>query len=243
MKKPFLLLQQRPEDAASDNEYEAFLKFTGLEPNQLRRVRVESGNFPPINFDNFSGILLGGGPYNFTDPQEKKSSQQIKFEKNLVILADRVIAWDFPFLAACAIGVVVNQAGGEMSREFGEELDAIEMQKTTEGENDPLLNRVSAKFEAYAGHKEACETLPPDAVSLVSSTGCPNQLIRIKNNIYLSQFHPEFDADGLRIRIEVYTHHGYFPPESAEALADRLCSLKVEEPVKILRNFVKTYQH
>ena len=37
--KPFLLLGTRAEDAAADNEYDAFLAFSGLEEPALRRVR------------------------------------------------------------------------------------------------------------------------------------------------------------------------------------------------------------
>ena len=44
MTKPFLLLQSRPEVEASDDEYQAFLKFGGLEANQLVRLRLERGD-------------------------------------------------------------------------------------------------------------------------------------------------------------------------------------------------------
>ena len=39
--KPFLLLGTRDEDAAADNEYDAFLRFSGLEESTLHRVRME----------------------------------------------------------------------------------------------------------------------------------------------------------------------------------------------------------
>jgi GMP synthase (glutamine-hydrolysing) len=39
--KPFLLLGTRAEDAAADNEYSAFLGFTGLDESLLQRVRLE----------------------------------------------------------------------------------------------------------------------------------------------------------------------------------------------------------
>ena len=59
MTKPFLLLQSRPEDKASDDEYAAFLKFGGLQPEQLQRLRLDRGEFSPVNLDDYSGIFMG----------------------------------------------------------------------------------------------------------------------------------------------------------------------------------------
>ncbi len=73
MTKPFLLLQSRPEDEASDDEYAAFLKFGGLQPEQLQRLRLDRGEFSPVNLDDYSGIFMGGGPANFAYPPEEKS--------------------------------------------------------------------------------------------------------------------------------------------------------------------------
>jgi GMP synthase (glutamine-hydrolysing) len=39
--KPFLLLATRPEDATADDEYDLFLRFTGLSEGDLRRCRLE----------------------------------------------------------------------------------------------------------------------------------------------------------------------------------------------------------
>ena len=52
MTKPFLLLQSRPEAEASDDEYQAFLKFGGLEADQLVRLRLERGDEPEVNLDD-----------------------------------------------------------------------------------------------------------------------------------------------------------------------------------------------
>ena len=66
--KPFLLLGTRDEDAAADNEYDAFLGFTGLDESTLRRVRLERRPLGPVDLDDWSGIFLGGGPFNASDP-------------------------------------------------------------------------------------------------------------------------------------------------------------------------------
>ena len=39
--KPFLILQLRPEDETADNEFEAFLKFGGINKQETQRERIE----------------------------------------------------------------------------------------------------------------------------------------------------------------------------------------------------------
>ena len=73
--KPFLLLAIRPEDVAADDEYAAMLRFTGLDEHQLRRVRMEQGSIGRIDLDQWSGIILGGGPFQASDPEDSKSAR------------------------------------------------------------------------------------------------------------------------------------------------------------------------
>ena len=65
--KPFLLLAIRAEDAAADNEYGSFLTLAGLDEGELRRVRLEQRALGDVDLRDWSGILLGGGPFNYSD--------------------------------------------------------------------------------------------------------------------------------------------------------------------------------
>ena len=99
--KPFLLLATRPEHAAADNEYELFLRFAGLGERDLRRFRLEQRALGNIDLRDWSGVLLGGGPFNSSDPETSKSAVQQRVEADLRGLLDQVISEDFPFLGAC----------------------------------------------------------------------------------------------------------------------------------------------
>ena len=191
--KPFLLIQTRPEDETSDNEYQAFLKYGGLQKSQLERFRVESEPLPKIDLEKYSGIIIGGGPFNASD--DNKSEQQVRVEKDMHDLLDDVVAKDFPLLGACyGVGTLVPHQHGKVSRKYGEDVGPVEI---TIIKDDPLLTGLPEKFEAFVGHKEACEILPTSATLLASSKACPVQMFRIKNNIYATQFHPELDGHGL----------------------------------------------
>jgi GMP synthase (glutamine-hydrolysing) len=240
--KPFLLLQSRPEEPVSDDEYKAFCTYGGLQPEQLIRVRMDRAEFPDIDLQNYSGIIMGGGPANFAYDEAQKTDIQIAFEPWLFGLLERIVKSDTPFLGAClGIGALVKVQGGEVSLDYHESLGAVEITLSDEGKGDTLLADLPPKFEAFVGHKEGVAVVPKGAVALAKSS-VSLQMIRIGQNVYATQFHPELDAAGLALRIEIYKHAGYFPPEDAEALIVAAWESSVTEPTKILQNFVKRYR-
>jgi len=240
--KPFLLLQSRPEDEAAENEYEGFLRAAGLEPAHLDRIRMEAAPIPPFDLDAYSGVIIGGSPFNSGDPEESKSAVQRRVEAELQPLLDEIVERDFPFLGACyGIGTLGVHQGGLIDRTYGEPVGAVPVTVTDDGARDPLLAGLPPTFDAFVGHKEACTVLPPSATLLATTPGCPVQMFRVKTNLYATQFHPELDHDGIITRIRVYQHAGYFPPEEIDDLIARVVLADVTESTKVLRNFVARY--
>ena len=240
--RPFLLLAIRAEDAAADNEYDSFLSLSGLGEGGLRRVRLEQHALGSVDLDDWSGILLGGGPFNFSDPEELKTPVQRRVEADLAGLLDQVVSADFPFLGACyGIGALGRHQGAVIDRRFAEPVGAVEITLTPAGRQDPLLSELPAAFEAFTGHKEAVSKLPGHAVLLASSAGCPVQAFRVGGNVYATQFHPELDVAGLYTRIGVYKHAGYFDPDEADEIKARAARSNITWPPAILRGFVRRY--
>ena len=240
--KPFLLLAIRGEDAAADNEYDAFLGFTGLDESTLRRVRLEQRPLGDVDLDDWSGIFIGGGPFNASDAEPTKSAVQQRVEAELHALLDVVVERDFPLLGACyGIGVIGTHQGGVVDRRYAEPIGAASISLTPQGRADPLLADLSPAFDAFLGHKEAMSRLPPGAVHLASSAACPVQAFRVGRNVYATQFHPELDVQGLCTRIDVYKHAGYFEPDQADSLKQMAGLADVVEPPKILQRFVARY--
>lgn len=240
--RPFLLLATRAEDEAADQEYAAFLRVTGLAERELRRVRLEAAPLPELDLDDYSGILVGGGPFNSSDPPDTKSAVQRRVEHELAILLDRIVERDFPFFGACyGVGTLGVHQGGVVDTRYAEPVSCTSIELTPAGRSDPVLAGVTERFEAFVGHKEACRLLPPAAVLLATSAGCPVQMFRVKQNLYATQFHPELDVAGIVTRVRVYRHAGYFPPEELEELIVRLEAAVVSEPGRILANFVARY--
>jgi GMP synthase (glutamine-hydrolysing) len=240
--KPFVLLSIRAEDAAADNEYESFLSLGGLEERDLLRVRLEQRPLGDVDLASWSGILLGGGPFNYSDQEERKSPVQRRVETDLRHLLDVVVAEDFPFLGACyGVGALGSHQGALVSRDFGEAVGSVRVMLTAQGRGDPLLRELPASFDAFTGHKEGIGQLPGSAILLATSATCPVQAFRVGSNVYATQFHPEMDADALCTRIDVYKHAGYFDPASADELKALARRSSVPHPARILRAFITRY--
>jgi GMP synthase (glutamine-hydrolysing) len=240
--KPFLLLAIRAEDVAADDEYAAMLRFSGLEEKQLQRFRMEQAELGTVDLDRWSGIVLGGGPYQASDPEDMKSATQRRVEAELTALLDGVVERDFPFLGACyGIGTLGRHQGAVVDRTFHEPIGGIQIKLTEAGEQDPLFKHAGSQFGAYVGHKEAISKLPAHAVTLAYSESCPVQAFRVGSRVYATQFHPELDLDGLATRVEVYKYAGYFEPDEGDAVMAAARASGVAEIPNILERFVELF--
>jgi len=205
-------------------------------------VRLDQRALGDIDLRDWSGIWLGGGPFNYSDAEESKSPVQRRVEADLRGLLDAVTGADFPFLGACyGVGALGNHQRGVLSRRYAEPVGLVRVALTPPGRRDPLLRDLPDTFDAFTGHKEAISKLPGHAVLLASSAACPVQAFRFGANVYATQFHPELDAEGLCTRIEVYKHAGYFDPAQAEELKALARRSDVRHPPAILRAFVRRY--
>ncbi|MCB1669794.1 MAG: glutamine amidotransferase [Gammaproteobacteria bacterium] len=244
MAKPFLILQLRPEDETADNELDAIRLYGGLAPAETVRRRVEQEGLDGIDLNAYAAIIVGGSPFDVSKPPAQKSRVQRSVESGFQRLFDQVVAQDFPFLGCCSgNGLLGNYCGASISNRYGEDVGGTDIRLTDAGLKDPLLQGLPPTFRVLVGHKEACDAIPPGCTLLATNDRCPVQMFRLKTNIYATQFHPEGDAAGFTVRINVYRHHGYFPPAMAETLIDRIALEKTPDAQRILRRFVKRYRN
>lgn len=242
--KPFLILQLRPEDEASDGEYRAFLEKGGLEASRSHRIRLDRQMLPrDLSLGDFAGVIVGGGPGCISDDPAKKRPVEARAEAEILGLMPEIIESDIPFLGCCyGIGILAHHLGGVVSKaRYSEPVMAAPCRVTPEGRRDPLLKGLPERFNALVGHKEAVQYLPPNTVHLMASERCPFQMIRHGENVYATQFHPEADGQVFAERIEIYKDRGYFDPAEAEALTEAVMRSEVTVPQEILRRFINRY--
>jgi GMP synthase (glutamine-hydrolysing) len=240
--KPVLILQLRPEDDTSDNEYQSILKYGGLEERDTRRMRIEKTGIPRLALDDYAAVIVGGSPFDISTPQAEKSAVQVRIEADFRRLFDDIVTRDFPFLGACSgSGLLGSYLDTPISRRYAEPVGGARVSLTEDGRNDPLLAGFPDQIDVLCGHKEACDRLPEGARLLLTGEACPVQMFRVGDNVYATQFHPEGDGEGFTVRIHAYKHHGYFPPEEAEALIRAVTQADTPWARKILQRFVSRY--
>ncbi|MDG4666731.1 glutamine amidotransferase [Mycobacterium sp. 236(2023)] len=239
---PFLLLSIRGEDEAAHDEYRAMMRFTGLDEAGMHRISLTHRELGDVDLSRWSGVILGGGPYNVSDEPASKSSTQVRVEAELAVLLDRIIAEDFPFLGCCyGVGTLGSAVGAVIDRAHSEPVGGMTVDLTDDGRADPLFAGLPETFDAFGGHKESAAALPDGVVRLASSVDCPVQAFRVGANVYATQFHPELDLNGICTRIDAYKNHGYFAPETAEELKDAARQWDVTHSMAILRRFAARY--
>jgi GMP synthase (glutamine-hydrolysing) len=243
MSLPFLIIQLRPEDETADNELEAIKLYGGLSDEEVVRLRVEKNGLPEINLNDFTAIIVGGSPFDISTPAQNKSEIQHQIESGFNSLFEQLVETDFPFLGCCSgNGLLGNYCGTKISNKYAEAVGGVDVSLTAEGKLDPLLQGLPDTFRVLLGHKEACDTVPTGSVLLASSSTCPVQMFRVKRNIYATQFHPEGDAEGFTVRINIYKDHGYFPADSAQNLIEAIESENTPQAQSILKRFVDRYR-
>lgn len=89
-------------------------------------------------------------------------------------------------LMACALGGKVGD------NPHGWERGLTLLQRTSQGENDPLLSAFPAQFNAWLSHRQTVIAPPPQAKVLATSRQDGCQILRYTPQAYPVQFHPEF---------------------------------------------------
>ncbi|MHA6262794.1 glutamine amidotransferase [Arenibacterium sp. CAU 1754] len=242
--KPFLILQLRPETDAADGEFAALLDKGGLSAERVHRIRLDCENLPEaLDVTDYAGVIVGGGPGCVSDAPEDKSETEARIEAQIMGLMPQITARDHPFMGCCyGLGILAQHLQGTVSKaRYGEPVGATQCTLTEEGTKDPLTAGLEPRFEAFVGHKEAVQALPPGCTHLVAADTCPIQMVRFGRNVYATQFHPEADAAEFEARIRIYRNHGYFPPEEADTLIAACHAADVTVPPEILRRFAARY--
>ena len=240
--KPVLILQLRPEDDTSDNEYEAILKYGGLAAEDTHRLRIEKTGIPELSLDDYAAVIVGGSPFDISTSEHLKIPIQLQIERDFRRLFDDIVSNDRPFLGACSgCGLLGSYLDTPISGKYSEPVGGAVVSVTAAGREDSLLDDFPQQIAVLCGHKEACDQVPQGATLLLSGDACPVQMFRVGDNVYATQFHPEGDGPGFTVRIHAYKHHGYFPAEQADELIVAVNQQDTPYAREILRRFVARY--
>ncbi len=229
----FLLVALRGDPEVAAIEYGDFRRATGLADRQLDHLIVDSLDvkLPPL--ENYCGIFIGGSPFNVTDWDHcplQKHSHDLLYE---------VLSSAIPSFFTCyGNGYVAFTCGGEVNRLYGEPAGTTEVRLTAAAETDPIFQHLPSAFTALTGHKESVAVLPENAVLLAEGPTCPHQIFRWGKNNWMTQFHPELDAEAILLRMSYYQNEGYFRSDQVAEIAQRVHQADTSAADSILKRFV-----
>ena len=241
--RPLLYVCVRPQLNAAEAEYESFRTAMRLDVDALARHDLVREPLPDGVFDRYAGFLVGGSPFNVTDPESTKTDAQRRLETELARIAEHAASgMGSAALFTCyGIGVATRTLGGTVSRAFPEDTGPVTVELTEAAGADPVLGGLADRFSALTAHKEGTEELPHGAVLLASNDGCPVQAYRVGDRLYATQFHPEPTTQAFTERMAVYRDDGYFDSADYDAIADRVLAASVTEPARLLRAFAARF--
>ena len=197
----FALIQARTADeVVGPQEHASFAEYLGVPVEDIFTVSALDG---PIDVDALvdrcDAVLVGGsGKFGVQDDTDWLPH----FFDALGALANRdvhMFASCFGFQGLCmALGAPVR------SIEEAAEVGTYVVERTPEAVRDPLFGSLPERFTAQLGHKDSATRLPEQAVWLARSERCAYQAMRLGQNVWATQFHPELDASTNRRRFEQY---------------------------------------
>lgn len=239
---PLLYVCVRPQQGAAAAEYGSFRAASRLDETQLDQHDLVRHPLPADAFERYSGFVVGGSPYNVTDPEATKTPVQRRLEADLERIAAAAAERSTAALFTCyGIGVVTRLLGGTVTRAYPEDTGPVGVELTTAGGHDPLLGGLATRFTALTAHKEGAQHPPADAVLLATNSGCPVQAYRVGDRLYATQFHPEPTTRDFVERMAVYRDDGYFESSAYDEVAARVLAASVTEPARILRAFARVF--
>jgi GMP synthase (glutamine-hydrolysing) len=241
---PLVYVCVRPQRGAAEAEYESFRTAARLAPEGMEQLDLVRDALPDDAFERWSGFVVGGSPFNVTDPESTKTEVQRRLEADLERIARGILdRADGPAgLFTCyGIGIVTRMLGGEVTRGYPEDTGPTVVEVTPDGRRDRIFGPLPHRFTALTAHKEGTPQAPPTAVLLAKNDGCPVQAYRVGDRLYTTQFHPEPTARAFTDRMAVYRDDGYFDAGDFDAIASRVHAASVSEPVRVIRGFAAAF--
>lgn len=240
--RPLLYVCVRPQAGAAAGEYQSFREAGRADESQMHMHDLVRDPLPSDVFDTYSGFLIGGSPFNLTDPESTKTDVQRRLEADLELIARASAQNETSALFTCfGIGIVTRMLGGTVSRAYPEDTGPTVVERTAASDTDPLFGSLAHRFEALTAHKEGAGEVPAGAVQLATNAACPVQAYRVGERLYATQFHPEPTGRAFTERMAVYRDDGYFDAHAYDNIAARVLAASLNEPMRVVRGFVDLF--
>lgn len=197
-----LLIQIRENEAIKKQEFECFLKYSGLNISEMKSFDVfKSPQFNETILEGFDMVFIGGASEaSVLDPDS------FPFVPNLIKVLKVCITKNIPTFASCfGFQAAVLALEGRIFKDPDEiEMGTYPISLSKAALNDPILKNCPNPFMAITVHQEMATELPSSCELLAYTEKCSHAFKVKAKPFYAFQFHPEVDKETLIHRLGVY---------------------------------------
>lgn len=196
-----LLIQIRENKEVLKEEYDSFLKFSGLEKEEFDSLNLFYEELSHDLLNKYDGIFIGGASAASVLEPDK-----FHFLSHLYSFINRCIEHNIPTFASCfGFQAAVIALGGEIiDTPENFEMGTVEISLRESAKNDILLKDMPSQFYGVSVHQQKAIHLPETCESLAYTKECEH-IFKVKNKPFWAfQFHPEVDKKTLIERLAVY---------------------------------------
>ncbi len=220
--KPFLLLQARDhDDPMADHEWSSFADAMGVTRDQIHTWSLLQGAPDGETLDRHAAVLIGGsGAYSARGEQQW-------VEAAARLIRDELVGRGRQTFAVCFGLQLLGRALGEtvIHDPDNREVGTYEVYTTEHIEGCELFGHLPATFHAQQGHNDRILNAPEGTKRLAHSALAEVQALVVEGKpVWATQFHPELDESGNRLRYMRYIENygGLRGPEEEDPVLSSL---------------------
>lgn len=197
-----LLLQIRHDEQVKKEEHDSFIKYSGLQKEQIDILNVyDTPDFNLNIVDKYDALFVGGtSNANVLKPEKYPFVHQCQDMMNYCL--DK----DIPVFASCfGFQLAVLVLGGEVihkDKDF--EMGILPMKLSPAASEDTLYNDTPDNFKAITVHQQLALKEPAGCTLLVYTDACCHSFKVKDKPFWAFQFHPEVDKQVLIDRLTLY---------------------------------------
>lgn len=220
--KPFLLLQARDhDDPMAEHEWQSFARAMGVTHEDIHTWSLLEGAPDHSALQRHAAVLIGGsGDYSArgNEPWLQDAARMVREE-----LVER----GKPTFAVCFGLQLMGRALGEtvIHDPDNREVGTYEVRVTQAAEGCDLFGALPEVFHAQQGHNDRILNTPAGTRKLAESELAEVQALVVEQKpVWATQFHPELDVAGNRMRYVSYIENygGLVGPEDEDPVLSSL---------------------
>ena len=200
--KPFLLLQARDhDDPMVEHKWQSFARAMGVSQDQIQTWSLLQGVPDAATLDRHAAVLIGGsGAYS-------ARGDETWLKDAATLVRQELVERGRPTFAVCFGLQLMGRALGEtvIHDPDNREVGTYEVHVTEQAQTCALFGALPQRFYAQQGHNDRILNTPAGTIKLAESALAAVQALVVERKpVWATQFHPELDIAGNRMRYVSY---------------------------------------